>query len=85
MKRNREANGNAIGHGRRKRKGAPQKRAKTKAKSNGEKEEIFDTAKGPKRTDTAFDAMGFQGTLQGSAKRWAPGCVNAAGKARQKW
>ena len=23
--------------------------------------------------------------LQGSAKRWAPGCVNAAGKARQKW
>ena len=22
--------------------------------------------------------------LQGSAKRWAPGCVNAAGKARQK-
>ena len=24
-------------------------------------------------------------TLQGSAKRWAPGCVNAAGKAKQKW
>ena len=23
--------------------------------------------------------------LQGSAERWAPGCVNAAGKARQKW
>ena len=23
--------------------------------------------------------------LQGSAKRWSPGCVNAAGKARQKW
>ena len=22
--------------------------------------------------------------LQGSAKRWSPGCVNAAGKARQK-
>ena len=22
---------------------------------------------------------------QGSAKRWTPGCVNAAGKARQKW
>ena len=23
--------------------------------------------------------------IQGSAKWWAPGCVNAAGKARQKW
>ena len=23
--------------------------------------------------------------LQGSSKRWSPGCVNAAGKARQKW
>ena len=23
--------------------------------------------------------------LQGSAKRWVPGCMNAAGKARQKW
>ena len=23
--------------------------------------------------------------VQGSAKMWAPGCVNAAGKARQKW
>ena len=23
--------------------------------------------------------------VQGSAKRWFPGCVNAAGKARQKW
>ena len=23
--------------------------------------------------------------LQGSAKRWSPGCVNDAGKARQKW
>ena len=23
--------------------------------------------------------------VQGSAKRWSPGCVNAAGKARQKW
>ena len=22
---------------------------------------------------------------QGSAKMWSPGCVNAAGKARQKW
>ena len=24
-------------------------------------------------------------SMQGSAKRWAPGCVNAAGKARRKW
>ena len=24
-------------------------------------------------------------SVRGSAKRWAPGCVNAAGKARQKW
>ena len=24
-------------------------------------------------------------TVQGPAKRWAPGCVNAAGKARQEW
>ena len=23
--------------------------------------------------------------VQGSVKRWAPGCVNAEGKARQKW
>ena len=23
--------------------------------------------------------------IQGPAKRWSPGCVNAAGKARQKW
>ena len=23
--------------------------------------------------------------IQGSAKRWSPGCVNTAGKARQKW
>ena len=23
--------------------------------------------------------------VQDSAKRWAPGCVNAAGKLRQKW
>ena len=23
--------------------------------------------------------------VQGSAKRWAPGCVNAVGKVRQKW
>ena len=23
--------------------------------------------------------------LQGSAKRWSPDCVNAAGKARSKW
>ena len=23
--------------------------------------------------------------VQGSAKRWSPGCVNAAGKLRQKW
>ena len=23
--------------------------------------------------------------IQGSAKRWVPGCVNAEGKARQKW
>ena len=23
--------------------------------------------------------------LQGLAKRWAPGCVNTAGKDRQKW
>ena len=27
----------------------------------------------------------FPFSIQGSAKRWAPGCVNAAGKARQKW
>ena len=24
-------------------------------------------------------------TVQGSVKRWSPGCVNAAGKVRQKW
>ena len=23
--------------------------------------------------------------IQGPAKRWSPGCVNTAGKARQKW
>ena len=23
--------------------------------------------------------------IQGSSKRWSPGCVNAAGNARQKW
>ena len=23
--------------------------------------------------------------VQSSVKRWAPGCVNSAGKARQKW
>ena len=23
--------------------------------------------------------------VQGSAKKWHPGCVNAAGKARQRW
>ena len=23
--------------------------------------------------------------IQGLAKRWSPGCVNSAGKARQKW
>ena len=31
------------------------------------------------RTSTMF------GFLQCLAKRWSPGCVNAAGKARQKW
>ena len=25
------------------------------------------------------------GIVQGSAKKWSPGCMNAAGKARQKW
>ena len=30
-------------------------------------------------------ANDFLACLQGSAKRWSPGCVNAAGKARQKW
>ena len=57
LKGNREANGNAIGHGRRKRKEAPQKRAKTKAKSNGktrkrESRERGDLRhrKGPQRT-----------------------------------
>ena len=24
-------------------------------------------------------------SMQGLGKKWAPGCVNAAGKARQKW
>ena len=27
----------------------------------------------------------FPFSIQGSAKRWTPGCVNAAGEARQKW
>ena len=29
--------------------------------------------------------VGYFKYLQGSAKWWVPGCVNAAGKARQKW
>ena len=32
-----------------------------------------------------FNEEDNQILVQGSAKRWAPGCVNAAGKARQKW
>ena len=28
---------------------------------------------------------GREGVLHGSAKMWTPGCVNAAGKPRQKW
>ena len=27
----------------------------------------------------------YMGDVHGSAERWAPGCVNAAGKAKQKW
>ena len=35
--------------------------------------------------DTACTKGGNVYTVQGSAKRWSPGCVNAASKARQKW
>ena len=54
MRGNREANGNAIGHGRRKRKEAPQKKGKNQSKEQRkdererEKGELFDTAKAPK-------------------------------------
>ena len=35
-------------------------------------------------SSAAFTALRYK-CLLGSAKRCSPGCVNAAGKARQKW
>ena len=36
------------------------------------------------RQQQLADLGGSFRQIQGSAKRWSPGCVNAAGKARQK-
>ena len=34
---------------------------------------------------SAFVSSEEDRCVQGSDKRWSPGCVSAAGKARQKW
>ena len=39
---------------------------------------------GGRRIDEVRQAD-FLYSVQGSAERWFPGCVNAAGKARQRW
>ena len=42
-------------------------------------------ARGGRQVRTSFPGLWNRRSVQGSAERWSPGCVKAAGKARQEW
>ena len=49
-------------------------------------EQKMDSRGGPAEADLSGDRGNWRlPSLQGSAERWSPGCVNAAGKAGQEW